>query len=294
MNGFLDAIGKHLAEKWLTRLAIPGSLCLAVLLLLVSEGRGDLFESALPLSEKATRAINGTRWPLGLLIAFAWILAASSLGLVASASQACLEALWLRMWPWPLRSLATARTSRRQKRWNGLWQQLRSEPDAAKGEALRDRIRRVSAAMPQRPTWMGDRLCEIDAVVHQEYGLDFRAAWPRLWLLVAAETRGELQNARLELDRAIGLAGWGLTYSLIAVVAIASHGAVLLSCAMAIGGICLLTLGWRRARARLDEYADLVEATIDLHCDQLALSLAVQDLERDTGLAISRLLRKGR
>ncbi|NUU21335.1 MAG: hypothetical protein HOV68_07435, partial [Streptomycetaceae bacterium] len=184
--------------------------------------------------------------------------------------------------------------SRRRKRWSGLWQQLKNEPVPGKGSGLRDRIRRISAAMPERPTWMGDRLCEIGAVVRQEYGLDFRVAWPRLWLLIPEETRGELRGARLELDRAIGLSGWGLTYILIAAAAIVADGAVLLSCAAMACGICLVAIGWRRARARLDEYADLIEATIDLHREQLAKSMLVKDLGEDTGRAVTRLLRKGR
>ncbi|MER5827584.1 hypothetical protein ABT086_36425, partial [Streptomyces mirabilis] len=58
----------------------------------------------------------------------------------------------------------------------------------------------------------------------------------------------------------------------------------------------LAMLGARRGRSAMDAFAELVESAVDLHGRDLALALGVDcpgRLDRETGLEITALLRKG-
>lgn len=145
---------------------------------------------------------------------------------------------------------------------------------------------RISLVEPAHPCWTGDRVRALDLRIHQAYRLDLDSAWSRLWLVLSGDTRAELRTAREAYDAAVRLTAWGPPYLLVAVwwwpAALIALG--------------LATVGLRRGRATMDAFAELVESAVDLHGRDLALALGLDcpgRLDRETGLEITAMLRKG-
>ena len=80
--------------------------------------------------------------------------------------------------------------------------------------------------------------------------------WPRLWLLLPADTRTELSQARASLDTAVGAVIWGLLFLGFAFLAwwTVPIGIVI---------ILVMILYWIPDRAEV--FADLLEAAFDVH-----------------------------
>lgn len=112
---------------------------------------------------------------------------------------------------------------------------------------------------PACPTWTGDRLRALTERVRGQYRIDLADAWPRLWLLLPDSTRQPLTESRARLDEAARLGGWAVLYMVL--------GAVW--CPSALGGACAGLLAWRWTRERTADYADLVEAVVDVYIDDL-------------------------
>ncbi|WP_331534549.1 hypothetical protein [Pseudonocardia sp.] len=93
--------------------------------------------------------------------------------------------------------------------------------------------------------------------VHQEYGLDLPATWPRLWLRLPESTRVPLTESRTRVDDATALGGWALLYLVLGVIWWRA----------AVAGVVIGLVSWRRAQVAV--YADLVEAAVDVHLDDL-------------------------
>ncbi|MFC7758677.1 hypothetical protein ACFQY4_12290 [Catellatospora bangladeshensis] len=153
-------------------------------------------------------------------------------------------------------------------------------------ERLGRRRNAIALAEPQRPTWLGDQLAAVATRVHAEYGVDLGAAWPRLWLLLAADARHEVRTARAELDSSAVLAGWGLLYLALGI----------LWWPAALAGIVALLVAWAGARRTAARLAELVESTVDLHLADLARALGEatdRAVTPETGRRITARLRKG-
>lgn len=181
MSGFLAELGKKLAEKWVSLLALPGALYLGVLL--VGRTLGHAHFADLPLlttriTENGANLQRHGAVAVGMLTV-ATILGATSVGLAAQGLSELVQRVWM-------------------------------------GEPLL-RIDRRHDDVRRRSTWMARRINELDARVRQAYSLDLASAWPRLWLVMPEATRAELDRARTAYDRAAVLCAWGVLYLIIAI-----------------------------------------------------------------------------
>lgn len=288
MDSFLSGLGGKLAEKWLTVLLLPGLLfVLCVLTGIALRDAGALDPRA--LADQASAAATRLRADGAhvLLAAVAAGLAATGAALLAQALGSLVGRFWLGRWP--------ERAARHLIRWRrDRWTDADDEVAAALAEGRAadvdvptGRRNRTALSYPARPTWIGDRAHGVDVRVWHAYGLDLGSAWPRLWILADDSTRADIAAARTAYDRAATLTGWGLLYL--------ATGLLWWPAAPA-GAVAALT-GWRRGRTAAATFADLAEATVDLHVRALAQQLGAlapeAALTRDTGLRITSLLRKG-
>ncbi|MFC9848575.1 hypothetical protein ACFWFF_14460 [Streptomyces sp. NPDC060223] len=285
MTTFLSALAGKAAEKWLTLLVLPGVLYLAGVAAAVVLGHAHALELAELQSAVDRLAAHPAASNAGaILLVAAGVLAAATLaGLCTRASAVVVERLWTsRGERWPARLLVRRRVQR--------WQRADTACQAAgtRAELARAIERRDAIALvrPRRPTWIGDRLHAADQRVYDAYDLDLGAAWPRLWLTVPDAVRAELLSAREAYGAAFGLAGWAGMYLLL--------GAWWWP-ALPAAAVVAVT-AWIRGRSATAVFADLVEATVDLHAITLAHELGLTGerpaLTREVGDAITTTLRK--
>ncbi|NJP29587.1 hypothetical protein FLW53_36405 [Microbispora sp. SCL1-1] len=302
MTGFLDELGKKLAERWLTLLVLPGLIYLTYLaaaLTLHQSGTHAFDVEALrnAIDRLATRPATASTAVIALA-ATAVLAAAAASGLAAAALGRLIERAWViegRRWP------ARLLTGNRQKRWkkadDRVHQQtkaaVRAHADPVAGPPAAELVRAItkraaiSLDVPQRPTWIGDRLRAVDQRLLTAYDLDLTSAWPRLWLTVPDVARTELAAARDAMAAAARLAGWALLYLLLA---------PWWWPALLIAAVIILT-AWIRARTATAALADLIEATVDLYGRDLATQLGIPvpadgPLAPEIGLKITTILRK--
>jgi hypothetical protein len=295
---FLEALGGKLAERWLSLLVLPGLLLLATAWagrLLGHTHWHDLARLAAELNRLAAQpAWRGTGT---LVLALAGIvLAALGLGLAAQAAGSGVETLWLSSRPHRL-------AARRARRWaaarsafeKALLAAARAErenrPDAPglaaearRWDSARDRIGVIA---PSRPFWLGDRLAAPAGRAGRLYALDLATAWPRLWLILPAEARTELDAARSRLASTARQMAWAVGYVVVGT----------LWWPAAVAGLVTGLVAWRQSRAAAAVLADLDEAAEDLYGRQLAEALGVSaggTLTPEAGAAVTALLRRGR
>jgi hypothetical protein len=142
------------------------------------------------------------------------------------------------------------------------------------------------AYLPDRPTWIGDRVRLTETRVTAQYGLRLALIWPPLWQLLDADGRALVQDARDRFERAGTLAGWAVLYAALT---------ALWWPALAVGA-ALAGYAWWRGRRGAALFADTVEAAVDLHHRRLAEALghpADGPLGRATADAINDQLHKG-
>lgn len=291
----LAELGKKIAERWLSLLALPGALWLATLTTAHVLGHRHALDVSLLVHRIDAWASSATgRSPSGLaVILLAVLLGSAGVGLAAQAVGVAAERLTLAAgwahWPPPLRQFAEHRVTRRRQRWEELvqardaQQELRrrararsrvtSLPDSAPatdpGRSPRDPAL-VSQERPARPTWSGDRLHSVEVRLERECRLDLPTVWPAMWLALPDSVRGEITAAREALARAMVLGGWGMLYLIPAFLW--WPGAVI-ACAVALAA-------WPRARAATDIYALLMEGAVRLYALDLARSVGLRDVER--------------
>ncbi|CAL9540729.1 MULTISPECIES: hypothetical protein [Streptomyces] len=286
MGGLLSELGKHLAERWVSILVLPGALYLAILAGGRALGHGHAIDITRLIQHIDTWAasprVSSTGGLVVLLIA--GLLGAAAVGVVAQALGSGLERVWVAVdsdaWPVPLRLLARRRSAVRRDRWDELTRQRRADVERrARQRALaprdntpstpaapsssaeqRRRINRVAVERPTCPTWMGDRIAAVAVRLRREYDLDPATVWPHLRLCLSDTTRAEITDARAELSRTTTLAGWGVLYV----------GVGVLWWPGLVAAAVLVLTGWRRSRAATERYAQVLEAATRLHAVELA------------------------
>ena len=126
------------------------------------------------------------------------------------------------------------------------------------------RLRRVPADGDYLPTKTGNILRAGERRPLEKYGLDALVVWPRLWLLLPADTCGELSQARSALDSTVASLIWGLLFASFTAVAWWALPA-------AIAVALAIYLYWIPDRAAV--FADLLESAFDVHRGLLYRSL---------------------
>lgn len=105
------------------------------------------------------------------------------------------------------------------------------------------------------PTLLGNTLRASERHPQIRYGLDAVVCWPRLWLLLPASVKQELQGAHVELTHAIRLCVWSLLLTIWSIWVIW----------VAPIGILAFLIAYKWAVEAAEVYADLLEATFDLY-----------------------------
>ncbi|MGW4231702.1 hypothetical protein ACWEF9_20805 [Streptomyces sp. NPDC004980] len=253
MFGLLTEVGKRIATRWFTEVLLPGLLLVGIVGCAVALGHGRALDSdaLVAAAERTWARLRGhpVRWVVESALAVA---AAGLAGVAARGTGHLVQRFWLRE-----RHLLPPSAQSRRGRW--------SRHHRATAAASRRGTEPVRAYLPQRPTWMSDRLRLVEARVHGQYRFSASLVWPRIWLLVPEEAHAPVRHARARFDEACVLAGWAVPYLL---VGLYWWPASLIGSATAL-------VAWRRARLALDEFATLVEATIDIHWRTLATALGV-------------------
>lgn len=271
MNTFLSELGKKLAERWVSLLALPGAIFAALAAAGSTLGHRDALDwRRLVRAVEDFTAHYDHRPVSAVLLSAAFLGAGAAFGLLARWLGTVVEWVWLMSGPaWLIDRLVR----RRRNRWKR----------ATAAEARNA----IALTRPDRPMWIGDRIQAVGVRVHGQYGLDLQFTWPRLWVLLPDNCRNDLIAARDALTGSSTQSGWGLLYL--------SLGTQWWPAALT--GAVLLLIGRHRGREAAANLADLTEAAVDLHAADLALSLGV-DLPHGyvtpaLGRQISQRLRKG-
>jgi hypothetical protein len=290
VSGFLDELGKRLAERLIALLVLPGLLFVGSGALgWVAGGR----RWALPAGWRPADALTGAGVPSsaqgGILIVLALVgllLVSFGIGLVSQALAGGVERFGCGRWPGWLGGPSRRLTDWRLRRWTDA-QNLVDDATGRQRDELVAARNRIGLQPPRRPTWVGDRLDAADARVWGQYRLDLASCWPRLWLVIPESSRQAVQAGREQFGGAMLVGAWAVLYVLLGV----------LWWPMVIVGIVVGVIGWRRARTSAAVLADQVEATFDVHAVELAAALGVpvrdDRLTPAEGKQITERLRKG-
>jgi hypothetical protein len=296
VNGALAELGRRFAERWFTLLVLPGLFYVGVTAVAFTLGQRDwaewqaVWDGVNSLTGQAAGQGHDVMARI-VVVLVALVPLSAVLGLFAQGLAGPVERVLSGVWPRALSGMATRLRDRRVRRWEEAQREVErceaADRDAAgyDDELAEAAARRNAIALmrPRRPTWLGDRMLALGVRVEKEYGLDLPSAWPRLWLMLAEETRGILTATRRRVDEAMTLGGWGILYMALG----------LRWWPAAVIGLGVGFASHRRVRSAADVYAELVEATVDVHLEQLIESLGGERPAPQRGREISERLRKG-
>ncbi|MBP2337412.1 hypothetical protein JOF41_003590 [Saccharothrix coeruleofusca] len=296
MTGFLEALGKKAAERWLTLLVLPGVLWLATAVVATRLGHHDALH-ARAVADWVTQWSRGPHTS-GLLLAIlaAALLGSAAAGLLAAGVGWMLRRFWLtRGRRLPARWLVQERRRRWQResrRVDALVAEAIATagdtPEVVAGPAIAEALARrdaIALEIPDRPTWIGDRWRVGIVRVHRAYGLDLTVVWPRLWTVLPEHLRTDVSTAQLAYTSASTLTGWAVLYGALGAL---WWPALLM-------GVVLAGVGVLRARTASATVCDLVETAADLYGPVLAEQLRIPasgPLTTALGHEISDRLRK--
>jgi hypothetical protein len=289
MTGFLDELGKRLADRWVAAVILPGLLYAAVATVAVTVRQSHWWDLS-----RVTR-LGVWSGDLGDIAAplIGLVLVALAAGTLSQALGGPVQRLLAGRWWAVFRPLSTRLLRSRKQAWAKADQEYRAEEAKVDGRsnerlaALAQVRNRIALLPPACPTWLGDRLRAPAVRVHNEYGLDLATTWPRLWLLLPESTRQPLIDGRQRFDDANAIGGSAILYLLLGLVWWPS----------AVIGVTVAMVAWRRCKATADVYAELVEATVDIHLADLLARLTdgaeLHPLRSRLGREITERFRKG-
>jgi hypothetical protein len=296
LSSFWDAVGGKLADRWA---AVAGST--------VVFWTGGVLAWAFAGSGWA-RLTDVTDWldrqktagQIAVLLGALVLVGASAVVVqrLSTPVLRLLEGYWPRWMNRPRRTLVEDAQQRAQKD-NDAWQSLKAQiespavPTPEQLLELAELERRIHhrPSTPNRllPTRVGNILRTAETRPADKYGLEAVIVWSRLWLVLPEATRQELSTARTSLDGSVAAVVWGVLFCGFTPLA---WWALPLGLAVAVGAV----LWWVPTRAEV--FADLVEATYDLHRIALYRQLrwplpANPHLEHTSGEQVTKYLVRG-
>ncbi|MFE3456566.1 hypothetical protein ACFXKD_03400 [Nocardiopsis aegyptia] len=299
MNTVLTELGKQVAARSATHLALPGLAFGAAVLLALHLGHAHALDVT-HLAEKLSRADPTPASPSARLISAVVTAVAAIAGGTLAASAVGVLAAWL--WASGERLPGAYRlTARRRARWDGAYaevsarisdlaraRRLNAGGSTEEAQRLREamvRCERICPVRPRRPFWISDRLRAVDERLHRTYRLDLGATWPRLWLLLPEESRSALGRAQHAYTSSARLIGWAVLYTALGSWWWPSF----------LVGAVVAVVAWFRTRTVVQNLADLVESAVDLYACDLADQVGVDcegPFSREAGDAVTAVLRK--
>ncbi|MFC9855867.1 hypothetical protein [Streptomyces prasinus] len=269
MNAFLTELGRNLAGRWAAVLALPAAVFVAVVTAAVVLGPSH----ALDLALLRTRVAAVSTGPVLVWTAMAFLAATTAVGLAVTA----LGDVVIGSWGATGTGLGRPFTALRRRRWHRAAvradtaiRAVLADPDdrRTKATARRAVLRRdaISETEPDCPTWAGDQLRAVADRVRHGTGLDLTTTWPRLWLVLPDAARAEVTAVQERCASAARTPVWGLAY-----LVVGAYWWPALAPAL-----WLLSLSPRRIRRSVGVYADLVEASIDMHGRDVAHQLGFE------------------
>lgn len=313
LSELLADFGQNVGERWAALIVLPGVLFSAVVSVAVTLGQQRWSDAGLMGRRLDGFTAAGSAGSVRTAVLLLGVLAVSTAAAaIAGALATPVERLLTGRWPRMLRRLSAYLARRRRDAWMSREQtclEMRGQRERAMAdegaaspqarEAARSAVAAATAELgqlealrndiallkPTSPTWAGDRLRALAERVRQQYRLDLGDAWPRLWLLLPDSARLPLAESRQQLDDALRLAGWAVLYLALGAVWWPSGAA----------GAVAWVIAWRRARARTGEYAELVEATVDVYVHDLLdrFDDTVRPVGVNAGAAVTEIFRKG-
>lgn len=266
MIGVFTEVGKRISSRWVTAILLPGLLLIAVGAVAVVLGHSRPFDLGYLAATAEHVGRDLAARPGRLVITAAAVLAGAGLiGTAANGLGRITQRWWLRERFLTCGLITRSRWARRSR---------------ALAAADRAGVSTVAAYLPQRPTWLGDRIRLVEVRVRAQYHVSAALVWPRLWLLLDEDTRRPIKDARTRYGEAVTLVGWGILYL---VPGVLWWPALLVGCGV------LLT-AWRRLRDTLADLAELVESAIDLRLRDLAEALGIPIVEAEVRPAEGRAL----
>lgn len=175
------------------------------------------------------------------------------------------------------------------------WGNLASRLDSVSAEEYHEyvqldgRLRRLPANHHRlMPTRLGNVLRSTETRLWDKYGLDAVKCWPQMWLVAPEEARQQLAAARQTLDTGAVALVWAILFLAWTPWA---WWAPAVTLAVAVGA-------YRRILTNASVYADLVEATFDVHRTALYAALrwpapANPAEERPLGRSLTEALWRG-
>jgi len=110
-------------------------------------------------------------------------------------------------------SMAEARRARLQVLLRKLHERVATPAEEEEFAALDKRLRQAPKSVAQfMPTKLGNIMRSAEAHPRDFYGLDNSVCWPRLWLVLSPEVKGEVSRARASLDTAAQVWLWGMLF----------------------------------------------------------------------------------
>lgn len=239
MIGLLSEVGKKIADRWLTALILPGLLFVGALTCAWLLGHGHAVDGHLLADQVGAHAAKLDGHPAAIaVVAVLALLVATATGYAAQTLTGPINAVW----------------TASQPRWI-----VKRRRDAAE----RRQPKQPKPYLSDRLTTAGDHWRLAGARVQVHYGLDLNRVWPRLWLLISADTRAVMQKSYDAYHSALVLTAWGLLYL----------GVGCWWWPAAVAGLIVAGIGCRRGNLAAAATAELIEATVDLNIKALATAL---------------------
>lgn len=276
MNALISELGKRLPDRWLVQVFLAGLLWSAAAFIAHDVGHAHALDprSYTMATRDLSVRLSGSPSSAAAILLRAVALAA----LAAFAAQAfALGVRALSLGQWKGIAAPAARRLTRIRRSRAEERARREAPDHQP----------PAVYLPQRPTWIGDRLRLTDARIHAQYHLRLSLIWSRLWLILDPEIRNEVRSTQSRYEAGFIRTAWSLPYFILA----------FFSWPYAFISILVAALGWRYTRAATMGFSQMVESVVDIHHSKLAESLGhpitQNGMTTEIAGSINDLLNKG-